>query len=98
MVFRLFANGFPCFGAALISLIHSSASLTRQVGRFLLSPLARQTDGGQYTASLSIRSGHGSATHDRVFRFAPLFSTPQAAARFALAQGLSYLRQSALPA
>jgi hypothetical protein len=68
------------------------------VGRFVLSPVARQTDCGQYAASLSIRSGQGSGTHDRVFRFIPLFSTPQAAAQYALAQGMGYLRQPALPA
>ncbi|MFZ4552213.1 MAG: hypothetical protein ACOYNB_10345 [Aquabacterium sp.] len=68
------------------------------VGRFALSPLTRQTEDGQYAASLSIRSGRGSGTHDRVYRFTPLFPTAQAAARFALDQGLSYLRQPALPA
>jgi hypothetical protein len=72
--------------------------LRRQVGRFLLSPATRQTDCGQYAASLSIRSGQGSATHDRVFRFIPLFSTPLAAQQYAMAQGMGYLSQSALPA
>lgn len=82
---------------ALICLIHSLHH-ARTVGRFVLSPITRQTDSGQFAASLSIRSGHGSSTHDRVFRFIPLFATAQAAARFALEQGLSYLRQPALPA
>lgn len=62
----------------------------------MLSPITRQTDSGQYTASLSIRSGRGSMTHDRVFRFTPLFPTDQAAARYALHQGLSYLRRPSL--
>jgi hypothetical protein len=70
----------------------------RQVGRFLLSPITRQIDGGQFSASLSIRSGHGSTTHDRVFRFTPLFASSHAAARYAMRQGLGYLRQPALPA
>ena len=68
------------------------------VGRFLLSPLTRQTDSGRYAASLSIRSGQGSGTHDRVLRFIPLFDSPQAAAHYALDQGRRYLRQSAMPA
>lgn len=68
------------------------------MGRFVLSPITRQTDTGQYTASLSIRSGQGSTTHDRVFRFLPLFPTDKAAARYALSQGLVYLRQPSLPA
>jgi len=82
---------------AHICLIHSLHH-ARTVGRFVLSPITRQTDGGQFAASLSIRSGHGSASHDRVFRFTPLFTTAQAAAGYALQQGLSYLRQPALPA
>jgi hypothetical protein len=68
------------------------------VGRYVLSPVSRQTDCGHYTASLSIRSGRGSASHDRVFRFIPLFPTSLDAMRYALAQGMHYLRQPALPA
>ncbi|MFN4265262.1 MAG: hypothetical protein ACK4F8_05890 [Aquabacterium sp.] len=68
------------------------------MGRFTLSPSTRQTDCGQFAASLSIRSGRGSATSDRIFRFIPLFSTAQAAAQYALTQGLGYLRQPAIPA
>lgn len=83
--------------AALICLIHSPHH-ARTVGRFVLSPITRQTDSGQFAASLSIRSGQGSASHDRVYRFTPLFTTAQAAAHYALDQGLSYLRQPALPA
>lgn len=83
--------------AALNCLIHSHHH-ARTVGRFVLSPITRQTDNGQFAASLSIRSGQGSASHDRVFRFIPLFASAQAAALYALDQGLSYLRQPALPA
>jgi hypothetical protein len=68
------------------------------VGRFVLSPITRQTANGQFAASLSIRSGQGSGTHDRVYRFIPLFDTPQAASTYALDQGRSYLRLHALPA
>ncbi|HET8870530.1 MAG TPA: hypothetical protein VFM48_08795 [Aquabacterium sp.] len=78
-------------------MIHSSHH-TQTVGRFVLSPITRQTESGHYAASLSIRSGNGSSTHDRVFRFIPLFPTSQAAAHYALKQGLSYLDQPALPA
>lgn len=85
------------FCAALNCLIHSLHH-ARTVGRFVLSPITRQTDSGQFEASLSIRSGQGSASHDRVFRFIPLFTTAQAAALYALDQGLSFLRQPALPA
>lgn len=79
-------------------LLKSIPSHTRAVGKFLLSPLSKQTPSGQYAASLSIRSGRGSGTHDRVFRFIPVFPTPQAAMQYALEQGLGYLRLSGLPA
>ncbi|HEX5312370.1 hypothetical protein [Aquabacterium sp.] len=78
-------------------MIHSSHQ-AQTVGRFVLSPITRQTESGQYLASLSIRSGRGSGTHDRVYRFIPQFSTPQAAAHYALEVGLSYVQQPALPA
>lgn len=65
----------------------------RTVGRFLLSPLTRKTDCGHYLASVSIRSGQGSGTHDRVLRFVPSFDTARAAARYAVEQGMDYLRQ-----
>ena len=68
------------------------------MGRFVLSPSSRPTDCGRFAASLSIRSGHGSETHDRVFRFVPLFPTSEAASQYALDQGLGYLHQPALPA
>ena len=64
----------------------------------MLSPITRQTDTGQFVASLSIRSGQGCVSHDRLHRFTPLFASAQAAARYALDQGLSYFRQPALPA
>lgn len=60
--------------------------------------MTRRTPSGEYAASLSIRSGQGKTSHDRVFRFIPLFPTDQAAAHYALHQGLSYLRLPALPA
>ena len=84
-------------GVAPFCLIHSNP-LARTVGRFVLSPITRQTDSGEFAASLSIRSGRGATSHDRVFRFIPLFATAQAAANYAIDQGLSYLRQPALPA
>lgn len=69
-----------------------------QMGRFELSPMSRRTECGHYAASLSIRSGRGSGTHDRVYRFTPLFRSAGAAARYALAQGQEMLTQAALPA
>lgn len=71
---------------------------THSVGRFILSTFTHRTECGQYAASLSIRSGRGSGTHDRVYRFVPLFRSAAAAARYALAQGKAYVDLPALPA
>ena len=63
------------------------------VGKYLVSPLTRLGESGQYTASVSIRSGSGRGTHDRVFRFLPEFATHEGAIRYAIAEGLSWLQQ-----
>jgi hypothetical protein len=66
---------------------------TFSVGKYLVSPLTQRTDAGDYAASVSIRSGKGSGTHDRVFRFLPQFSTREGAHRYAIEQGMQWLLQ-----
>ncbi len=68
-----------------------------QVGKYLVSPLVRRDHGGQYVASVSIRSGHASMTQDRLMRFSPLFESAQAVVEFAKAEAFSYIRTRALP-
>ena len=63
------------------------------VGKYLVSPSSRITESGDFTASLSIRSGRGSGTHDRVFRFTPIFPTREGALTYAATEGRSLLRQ-----
>jgi len=53
--------------------------------------LTRSIDGGRYAAVISIRSGTGSMTHDRVLRFVPEFDTPDQATRFATEQALAWI-------
>ena len=62
------------------------------IGKYLVSPLTRRVADDHHTASVSIRSGRGSATTDRVLRFLPTFSTPAAAARYAAAEGALWVR------
>jgi hypothetical protein len=69
-----------------------------QVGKYLVSPLTRATEGGRYAAAVSIRSGHGSGTHDRVLRFAPRFDGPDQAARYAMRQALAWIGRATAPA
>jgi hypothetical protein len=67
------------------------------VGKYLVSPMTRLTGEGDYAASLSIRSGRGSGTHDRVFRFVPRFATPEGARTYAIEQGVSWLQRHSRP-
>jgi hypothetical protein len=64
------------------------------VGKYLVSPLVTRTDGGSFVASVAIRSGHGSATHHRVLRFVPRFDTRASARRYAVDQGMAWLRDA----
>lgn len=64
---------------------------TIPVGKFLVSPLARFTEAGDYIASLSIRSGRGTGTLDRVFRFLPRFACRQDVLQYALTQSTGLL-------
>lgn len=66
------------------------------VGKYLVSPLVTRTDSGRYAASVAIRSGHGSATHHRVLRFAPRFDTRDVARRYAVDHGLAWLQCTSL--
>jgi hypothetical protein len=61
------------------------------IGKFLISPLVKQTPTGDFSASVSIRSGRGSGTHDRVMRFVPSFATREGALHYAAVQGRSWL-------
>ena len=81
-------------GVSSISLNYH-AHPTQSVGRYTLTPLTRRTDCGRFLVTLSIRSGRGTATHDRVYRFIPLFATSRDAARYGIEQGLEYAQQQA---
>ena len=61
------------------------------VGKYLISPLPKQLDNGWWATSVSIRSGAGSGTHDRVLRLTRLFRDKLAAAEYAIAEGLQWI-------
>jgi hypothetical protein len=71
---------------------------TFAVGKYLVSPLVTRTDAGRFAASVSIRSGQGSATHHRVLRFVPRFDTRDGAQRYAVDHGLAWLQRATLTA
>ncbi len=59
------------------------------VGHYLITPLTRVTDQGDYAASVSLRRGK----YDRVYRFFPRFACAESALSFALAQARALLTQ-----
>jgi hypothetical protein len=63
----------------------------RKVGRYLVSPLIKQTENGTFAISVSIRSGSGSATTDRVLRLTGLFPCPREAAAYARSEALQWI-------
>ncbi len=67
------------------------------VGKYLVSPSAKPQGEGRYAASVSIRSGQGSATHDRVLRFSGLFDSTAAALHYATEHALGWIRERSQP-
>jgi hypothetical protein len=67
---------------------------TFSVGKYLVSPLTTLTPAGTYAPSVSIRSGQGRATHDRVFRFSARFPTREGANCYAAEQGRLWLQRA----
>lgn len=63
-----------------------------EVGRYLVSPMIKPHAEGGFAASVSIRSGSGMASHDRVLRFVPRFPSRRAALRYATDEGLAWVR------
>ena len=61
------------------------------LGRYVVSPLTRLLDDGAYSASVSIRSGRGQASSDRVLRLIGRFPTADGALRHAAAQGRAWV-------
>jgi hypothetical protein len=62
-----------------------------QVGKYLISPLTKPLENGWWACSVSIRSGSGRATTDRVVRLTKLFRDRWAAAEYALGEGLQWI-------
>ena len=63
-----------------------------QLGRYRISPMSQARDDGGFDALVSIRSGQGRASVDRVMRFTPRFGCQQSALRYAKAEGLTWAR------
>jgi hypothetical protein len=66
-----------------------------QLGKYHITPLTKALDEGGFGCSVSIRSGSGSGTTDRVVRLQRRFYDRVAAAAYALEEGLRWV--SAMP-
>ncbi|MGE4236769.1 hypothetical protein [Hydrogenophaga sp.] len=71
------------------------------LGKYRIAAFPRALPGGLFAAQVSIASGQGSASTARVIRFDSAFPTHDAAADYALAQGIDWVqdtnRQAARP-
>ncbi len=66
------------------------------IGKFQVTPIIYLTESGSFAPSVSIRSGTGRASHDRVYRFVARFESHRAAVRYALDQALAWIKQPSL--
>ena len=69
----------------------------RRVGKYLVSPLIKVLEDGSFASSVSIRSGAGSATTDRVLRLKQIFRCAAEAAAHAHAEALQWIGDSIAP-
>lgn len=69
----------------------------RTVGKYLVSPLVRALEDGWFATSVSIRSGSGSGTTDRVLRLTALFRCAREAAAHAHAEALRWISATRFP-
>jgi hypothetical protein len=67
------------------------------MGKYRIAALPRQLPCGQFAAQVSIASGRGSASTDRVMRFHDEFPSHDAAACYAIAQGIDWVRAATRP-
>ncbi len=70
-----------------------SSNHTLVIGKYRISPLVKALDDSTYRASVSIRSGQGLASCDRVIRFTGRFESAEAAARYAQEQAILWTQQ-----
>jgi hypothetical protein len=61
------------------------------IGKYRIAACPRPLVSGRFVAQVSIASGHGSASTDRVMRFHDDFPTRDAAASYAMAQGIDWV-------
>jgi hypothetical protein len=71
--------------------MHNDKNGRITVGKYLISPMTRLLENGWYACSVSIRSGRGQATTDRVLRLTRLFRDSVSASDYAVGEGLQWM-------
>jgi hypothetical protein len=64
------------------------------MGKYRIAACPRPLEGGRFAALVSIASGSGRGTTDRVMRFHDHFPSHDAAAHYALAQGIVWVHET----
>ncbi len=64
------------------------------LGQYRIAACPKALPDGRFAAQVSIASGSGSASTDRVMRFVDDFPTFDAAARYAVAQGIDWVKDT----
>jgi hypothetical protein len=72
----------------------SSSTSPITMGKYRIAACPRPLEGGRFAAQVSIASGSGRGTTDRVMRFHDHFPTHDAAAHYALAQGIVWVHET----
>ena len=86
-------HGEDLFRLIVMMISNNASPAQLAVGKYLVSPLAKPQGEGRFVASVSIRSGKGSATHDRVMRFSGLFDTAASALHYATEHALGWIKE-----
>lgn len=78
----------------MIDLNHTTSQSPITIGKYRIAACPSPMDDGRFAAQVSIASGSGSASTDRVMRFVSDFPTHDAAARYAIEQGLIWVHDT----
>jgi hypothetical protein len=81
-------------------MIHTTTTTTTRrspltLGKYRIAACPRPLPGGFFAAQVSIASGSGSASTARLMRFDSAFPTHDAAANYAIAQGIDWVQDTA---
>lgn len=82
---------WPIVGRIKFSRMTTHTNTAFTAGKFLITPMTRTCQNGRFIASLSVRRGQKSQTHDKVYSFHPEFDSADCALTYAVEQGRYWL-------